>query len=397
MSIAKKIEESIAKSSWIRRMFEDGIRLKEQYGSENVFDFTLGNPFPEPPEKLHVLIQKEIIDNKPGMHGYMPNAGYVETRQALAAHLSDVYGVPLTSSHIVMTCGAGGALNVILKTLLDPQDEVIAPVPFFVEYQAYTENHGGVFKSVASESHFALNLPALEQAITPKTKAVLINSPNNPSGKVYERETIDALATLLKARSTAYGRPIYLISDEPYRDIVYDGTEVPSILAAYPDSLVATSFSKTLSIPGERIGYIAASPGLADGTIALEGLVLSNRILGYVNAPALMQRIIPALLGVTVDIDIYKRKRDLLCDGLAAIGYEFTKPMGAFYLFPESPLEDEVAFVRALQAKNILTVPGRGFGAPGFFRIAYCVADETIMNAMPGFEEVFKKAKAGRL
>ena len=374
-------------------MFEDGLRLKAQYGPENVFDFTLGNPFPEPPEKLHSLIVREVTENKAGMHGYMPNAGYIETRNALAAYLSGVYGVTLTGSHIVMTCGAGGALNVILKTLLDPEDEVLAPVPYFVEYRVYVENHGGIFRPVPCGPDFSLDLTAMAQSITPQTKAVLINSPNNPCGKVYGRETITALAGLLTEKSKAYGHTIYLISDEPYRDIVYDGTEVPSILALYPESLVATSFSKTLSIPGERIGYIAASPAASDCMLMMEGLTMCNRILGYVNAPALMQRILPDLLGVTVDIDIYRKKRDLLCDGLAQIGYDFTKPAGAFYLFPKSPIEDEVEFVKALQAKNILTVPGRGFGAPGYFRIAYCVSDDTIRNAMPGFEEVFNKAK----
>jgi aspartate aminotransferase len=369
-------------------MFEDGIKLKEQFGEENVYDFTLGNPNVAPPNEFQKLLIEAARSDNPGKHAYMPNAGYIETRNAIAAYLSHDQGIPLTGNHIVMTCGAGGALNVILKTLLDPGDEVIVPAPFFAEYQFYVDNHGGCFKPILSRDDFSIDFNALSEAITEHTKAVLINSPNNPTGKVYDEETIRALSSLLNEKSKAAGRPIYLISDEPYRDIVYDGIKVPSLLKDYPNSIIATSYSKTLSIPGERIGYIAANPSIPEIEKVMAGLILSNRILGFVNAPALMQRIIAGMQGITVNIEIYKRKRDLLCDGLAQIGYSFNRPQGAFYLFPKSPIPDDVRFVKSLQEKNILTVPGSGFGAPGYFRIAYCVREESIINAMPGFQEV---------
>ena len=374
-------------------MFEDGMKLKEKYGESNVYDFTLGNPYPEPPPEFQSLLSKAVAAEETGTHGYMPNAGYSKTRSAVAAYISGVHGVSLTAEHIIMTCGAAGGLNVILKAILDQGDEVLVPSPFFAEYQFYVDNHGGILKTVRSKDDFSLDLDALAGALTERTKAVLINSPNNPSGAVYDERSILALASLLKKKGEATGRRIYLISDEPYRDIVYDGISVPSTLKAYPESIVATSFSKTLSIPGERIGYIAVNPECADLDKLLQALILSNRILGFVNAPALMQRIIPDLLGITVDIDIYRKKRDLLCEGLARIGYKFTRPPGAFYLFPKSPIADDIRFVGALKEKNILTVPGTGFGMPGYFRISYCVSDETILNAMPGFEEAFKNAK----
>jgi aspartate aminotransferase len=284
-----------------------------------------------------------------------------------------------------MTCGAGGALNVILKALLDPGEEVVCPAPFFVEYRFYADNAGGVLKTVPTKPDFSLDLAALSAAVGEKTKAVLINSPNNPTGRVYDPASIDGLAELLREKSRALGRTVYLVSDEPYREIVYDGVVVPSILAAYADSFVASSYSKSISLPGERIGYIAVSPKAQPLEELLGALVLCNRILGFVNAPALMQRIVARLQGVQVDAGIYRRKRDLLYDGLLQAGYEVTKPEGAFYLFPRSPVEDDVAFVRTLQEKRILTVPGSGFGGPGYFRVAYCVDDRTILGSLEGF------------
>lgn len=389
MAISRKIEGFITQSSWIRKMFEEGISLKKQFGADRVYDFSLGNPNIDPPALFRDHLGKIVRMNLPGRHAYMPNAGYPETRAAVAAYLSEIHGLPLAAEHIIMTCGAGGALNVILKTLLDPGDEVLVPSPFFVEYRFYADNAGGVLKPVGTKEDFSLDLKALESAITDRTKVVLINSPNNPTGRVYDDESIRALAALLEDKGRMPGKTIYLVSDEPYGEIVYDGVRVPSILKAYPNSIIATSYSKSLSLPGERIGYIAANPLLSGLQDAVDGMVLCNRILGFVNAPALMQRVIAGVQGLHVDVGEYRRKRDLLCDGLASIGYRFHRPEGAFYLFPKTPVEDDVAFVTALQKRRILTVPGRGFGNPGHFRIAYCVDDAAIVNAMEGFKEAF--------
>jgi aspartate aminotransferase len=289
-----------------------------------------------------------------------------------------------------MACGAGGALNVALKTLLDPGDEVIIPVPFFVEYRFYIDNFNGIPRLVQTREDFSLDLAAIESAISEKTKIVLINSPNNPTGKVYGRDAIEELASMLELKERQSGRTIYLISDEPYREIVYGGKEVPSILKACRNSIIATSYSKSISIPGERIGYLAVNPSATDSSDIINGMSLCTRILGFVNAPSLMQRVIAHLQGVQVDVGEYRKKRDLLCDGLSKIGYEVQKPEGAFYLFLKSPVSDDVAFVKALQKENILTVPGSGFEGPGYVRIAYCVDDATIVNSMNGFEKVYK-------
>lgn len=391
MPISQKIRNFSVQSSWIRKMFEEGMKLKAQKGAENVFDFTLGNPNLEPPGEFRAALVQAASDPAAGKHAYMPNAGIMESRQAIAAWLSGVHDVPLNGSNIVITCGAGGGLNVVLKTLLDPGDEVLFPAPFFVEYRFYADNHGGVGKPVPSRDDFSLDLDAFEGAVTEKTKAVIVNSPNNPTGKVLDRASLEGLAGLLREKSRKFGKEIYLISDEPYRDIVYDDVEIPSILRLYENSFVVSSYSKDLSIPGERIGYIAANPGLTALPETMDGLVLCNRILGFVNAPALMQRVIARIQGIKVDAGIYKKKRDLLCAGLAEAGYDFVVPEGAFYLFPRSPVADDVEFTRALQEENILVVPGSGFGGPGHIRIAYCVADAVIEKALPGFGRVMKK------
>jgi len=391
MTISRKIEGMIHQSSWIRKMFEEGDRLAQEYGKENVFDFSIGNPNVEPPRRFKELLVEVAGEDIPRIHGYMPNAGYQDTRSAVAEYLSSEHSVDLSWTNVVMTCGAGGALNVALKTLLDPGDEVIVPTPFFVEYRSYVDNHSGTTKLVETNEDFSLNLQALKEAITEKTKIVLINSPHNPTGKVYDEESINDLGVLLEDKSRELGRELYLLSDEPYRDIVYDGIKVPSILKAYKNSIIATSYSKSISLPGERIGYLAANPAISDIDRVMGGLILCNRIIGFVNAPALMQRIIGRMQGITVDVEEYKRKRDLLCDGLASAGYIFEKPDGAFYLFPRSPIDDDVEFVRALQKKKILVVPGSGFGKSGHFRISYCVDDSTIVNSMKGFEEALKE------
>ena len=393
MSASKKIQAAIKQASWIRKMFEEGASRKAIYGEENVFDFSIGNPNLEPPAEFKVILKDLVNDSCKGQHCYMSNAGYEDTREAVADYLSEHNSQTFSRNDIVMTVGAGGALNVILKTILDPGDEVIIPTPCFMEYRFYVDNHQGIPKFVTIKPDFTLDIEAIRSAITEKTKAVLINSPNNPTGRVFSRSELDSLADLLTEYSEKKGDVIYLVSDEPYKKIVFDGIVVPSIFDVYKSSFIATSFSKDLSLPGERIGYAALNPNIDERSLISAGLVLSNRILGFVNAPALMQRAVNSLLGVSIDVGIYQKKRDILCDGLASMGYEFFRPQGSFYLFPKSPIEDDIAFVSALKDENILTVPGSGCGGPGHFRIAYCVSDETIINSMPGFGRAIEKFK----
>jgi len=391
MPASHKILECVEKSSWIRKMFEEGILRKKKYGPENVFDFSLGNPNLEPPPSFNRVLNEMVNDTRPGLHGYMPNAGFVETRQSVAGYLNKSNRPNFTAEEIVMTVGAGGGLNIVLKTILNPGEEVIIPSPYFVEYNFYLDNHQGVPQIVSTKSDFSIDCEVIQEAITEKTRAVLINSPNNPTGKVYGEDELKELGSILSHYTKKFGSPIYLISDEPYRKIIYDGVSVPSIFDVYNESLVVTSFSKDLSLAGERIGYVAANPDMSDKKSVLAGLVLCNRILGYVNAPALMQRVVSDLLEKSVEISTYKKKRDMICDSLASFGYDFIKPEGTFYVFPRTPVEDDVAFVTALQDENILTVPGSGFGGPGHFRIAYCVSDDVINGSLPGFERVMKK------
>lgn len=390
MPVSAKIADFMERSSWIRKMFEEGARLKQQHGPENVFDFSLGNPNLEPSPGLKKAIAFAANDQSAGIHAYMPNAGLLQTRNAVADKISRDEGVIIDGANVVMTVGAGGALNVALKTLLNPGDDVVIPKPFFVEYVFYCDNHGGSALLVPTKPDFSLDVSEIEKAISPKTAAVLINSPNNPTGRIYTQEQIDALADMLRLKSKETGRPIVLISDEPYRGITYDGATTPSILKAYENSMVVTSFSKDLSIPGERLGYIAMNPAMENAAQTIAGLVLSNRILGFVNAPSLIQRAVTNHLADIVDISVYKRRRDRLYNALVSFGYDVIKPEGAFYLFPKSPIPDDVAFVGKLREKLILTVPGVGFGGPGFFRIAYCVSDETIEGSLKGFEETIK-------
>lgn len=385
MSISKKIKASMSQSSLIRKMFEEGRALKKQHGENNVYDFSLGNPNVDHPREFKRELIKVADQEIKLKHGYTPNAGYLETREAVAQKIVKTTGVKITADHIVMSCGAGGALNVILKSLLDPGDEVIILKPFFVEYPFYIENYNGIVKYAATKPDFSLDIEAIAQAVTPQTKAIIINSPNNPTGKVYSKSNIASLARLLKAKQREYKRPIYLLSDEAYAEIVFDDVALPGILGIYPNSIIAYSYSKTLSLPGERIGYIAVNPKIHEAADLINALILCTRIMGFVNAPALMQRIVAKLQNISVDVEIYQKKRDLLCAGLAKAGYKFTKPQGAFYLFVKSPIDNDVAFVQSLLKHNILVVPGAGFGAPGYFRIAFCVEDKTIRNSLKGF------------
>lgn len=394
MPASQKIAEFIERSSWIRKMFEEGARLKKEHGPENVFDFSLGNPNLDPVGTVRGAMVKAASETIPGIHGYMPNAGFPDVRAAVAQKIREDEQVEISENEIVMTVGAGGALNVVLKTILNPGDEVICPKPFFVEYVFYADNHGGQAVPVPTKPDFSLDLDAIEAAFTPRTAAVLINSPNNPTGKVYSEDEIRALSELIERKGKEIGRTVVLISDEPYRGITYDGVLVPSILKACANSIVVTSFSKDLSLAGERLGYAAMSPRIDNPSLTMDGLVLSNRILGFVNAPALMQRAVKEVLREVVDVSVYQRRRDRLHEALSDFGYDCVLPQGAFYLFPKSPLEDDVKFVAELQKKLILVVPGTGFGGPGYFRISYCVSDATIEGSLKGFEQTIKEVRS---
>ncbi len=394
MTIAKHIEGILTKSSWIRKMFEEGGRLKAIHGAENVYDFSLGNPNLDPPEAFKTILKTLLDHETPGCHGYMPNTGYPEVRKAVADYLCSEQGVSISASEIIMTCGAAGGLNVILKALLDPGDEILTPTPHFVEYGFYVGNHGGVLKTVPTHPDFTLNIEAISNAITPRTKAVLINSPNNPTGQIYSEDSLMALGNVLTQKGKSFGRTIYLMADEPYRKVIYDGVKVPSVFGCYVESIMTTSYSKDISIPGERIGFIAVNPAATYKETLLGAMALTNRILGFVNAPALMQRVIARMQGASVDISAYARKRELLCNGLLESGYDFVKPPGTFYLFPRTPIPDDVEFVKALQQELILVVPGSGFGGPGHFRIAFCVSDDTIIKSLPGFKRVMDHFKS---
>jgi aspartate aminotransferase len=391
MGAAEKITQMMKESSWIRKMFETGAQLKAQHGAEKVFDFSLGNPDLDPPPAFTRTLQSISAANIKGKHTYMPNAGYHEVRAAVAAYISRASGTEIGTDRVIMTCGAGGALNVILKTILNPGDKILVSTPCFVEYRFYVENHGGVLEMVPGTPDFNLDVAVLEKRIDSRTAGIIINSPNNPSGRVYPEETLQELSRMLDKKSKATGRPIYLISDEPYRHIVFDGVKVPWIFTLYKNSLVATSFSKDLSLAGERIGWLAVHPAAEDAEGLVNGAILCNRILGFVNAPALMQRCVAGLLDKHVDIGVYQRRRDRLCRGLTDMGYEVRKPEGTFYLFPRAPGGDDAAFVNLLQEELVLTVPGRGFGLPGHFRIAFCVDDNVIEGALPGFARAIEK------
>lgn len=393
MPVSAQVAHYMESSSWVRAMFEEGARLKKEHGAENVFDFSLGNPDLDPVAAVKDAFVTAAKVSTPGIHGYMPNAGYPDVRAAIAERIRNTEGVPLDEDSIVMTVGASGALNVILKTVVNPLDEVIILVPYFCEYPFYIENHGGRPIKVPTLPDFSPDLSEIEKAITGKTAAAIVTSPHNPTGKVYTENDIQGVAQLLARKGAEVGRAIALIADEPYRETVFDGIIPPSVLKAYPHSFVASSFGKSLSMPGERLGYVAMSPTMDNAALTMGGLILSNRILGFVNAPALAQRAVKTVLSAVVDASIYQRRRDRLCEALKRIGYEFVWPQGAFYLFPKSPLPDDVSFVALLKKKRILTVPGMGYGLPGHFRIAYCVPDKTIEDSLNGFEEAFNEAR----
>lgn len=391
--VSKQVEGYVERSSWIRKMFEAGIELKAKYGQDAVCDFSLGNPDLAPPQAIADGLSEIAQDaTTPFAFGYMPNPGYPFVREALGEYLTKEQGIKIESDDIVVTCGAAGALNTIMRAVLDPGDEVLCPAPFFVEYGFYTENHGGVFKTVpAKPLTFELDIEAIGNAITEKTRIVLVNSPNNPTGAVYTKEELQKLAAVLALKSEEFGRPIYLVADEPYRFLVFDECEVPSILPLYPYSIAVSSFSKNLSLAGERVGFAAVNPDMPGKGELIGGIVLANRILGYVNAPAIGQKLLAKAIGAQVNIAVYAERRKAMTRVLDDAGYNFTMPKGAFYFFPEAPGGDDVEFVAALQEEKILAVPGSGFGYPGYFRLTFCVGEEVINRSAEGFKRAYDK------
>ena len=378
-------------SSWIRRMFEEGVELKQRYGEENIFDLSLGNPIVEPPAEFFQELKKIAENPTSGMHRYMSNAGYIETRAAVAEQLSLETGIKFTASDVIMTHGAAGALNVVLKTILNHGDEAIIFAPYFAEYVHYIDNHYGVSRILPTDEQFAPRVGELEQTINRRTRAVLINSPNNPSGAVYSEERLREIGEVLRKKEAELGTHILLISDEAYRKLIYDGLKYPFPVHHHSNSIIATSHSKDLALPGERIGYIAVHPQCNDRENLVNGFIHVNRTLGFVNATALMQHIVRHLQGVTVSVAEYQKKRDFMLDNLSGMGYEIVKPQGAFYIFPKSPIEDDVAFVREILQLKVLTVPGSGFGTPGYFRIAYCVEDKVLEGSLDGLRAAAQK------
>ena len=392
MSVSNRVQRGMEIGSWIRRMFEEGIAMKKKYGAENVYDLSLGNPIMEPPEEFKREI-KRLADNPfKGMHGYMENAGYPETRAAVGEQLTRETGIKLTEKDIIMAVGAAGAINVALKTILDPGDEVLLFIPWFVDYFNYVENHDGVVKPVPTDEHFMPKLDALEAAITPRTKALLIDSPNNPTGVVYSADLMEQMADILRKKEVEYGTEIFIVSDEPYKKIIYDGLKYPSPLNFHRHSIIATSHSKDLSIAGERIGYVALHPDCEQHDEMITGFVFCTRVLGFINAPAFMQNVVRNIQQVTINVGEYQRHRDYIYDNLVRMGYEVNKPQGAFYIFPKCPIEDDVAFIHELQEDyHVLTVPGIAFGQTGYFRMVYCTDDRTLECSMPGLEALAKK------
>lgn len=389
--ISKKMENMVANSSAIRAMFEEGNRLAQIYGAENVYDFSLGNPNVPAPEAVKKAI-KELLDKEDPLvlHGYTnSNAGYEDVRQAVADSLNSRFGTAFGAKNITMTVGAAGGLNVILKALLNPGDEVIAFAPYFGEYRSYTNNYDGVLVEISPNTEdFQPKLDEFEEKITARTKAVIVNTPNNPTGVVYSEETIKRMAAILEAKQKELGTDIYLISDEPYRELVYDGILVPYLTKYYANTIVGYSYSKSLSLPGERIGYLVIPDEAADSENLISAANVATRILGFVNAPTLQQKVVKKCLGEETDISYYNRNRETLYEGLKELGFECIRPEGAFYLFVKSPLEDEKTFCAAAKKYNILIVPGTSFACPGYVRLAYCVSYETIVNSLPKFKEL---------
>jgi aspartate aminotransferase len=389
VSIARSIAEQMEHASWIRRMFEIGLQLRRERGAENVFDFTLGNPDVEPPAAVIEALGRVVAANRPGSHGYMPNAGFPEVRAAVARHLAARSGVAFTAADIIMTTGAAGAINTVLKSILDPGDEVIVLNPYFPEYRFYIENHGGRVVPVETDARFQPDVERIARALTPRTRAIILNSPNNPTGALYGEAILRKLNSIIR-------EPVLAICDEPYRPIVFDGAAAPETLAIVERSVLAWSWSKAMAIAGERIGYLAIPPRLAEAAALGNACTFAHRILGYVNAPALWQRVVAEVPGATVDVARYQEKRDLICGALTAMGYDAPRPQGTFYVFPRTPIADDVAFIGMLQREGILAVPGSGFGRAGYMRLSLTVPRATIERSLAGFERAIRACGSAR-
>jgi len=388
--ISTKMKSLVSNNSTIRAMFEEGKRLSEIYGEENIFDYSLGNPNVEPPENIKNVISEILNEEKPNfVHGYMNNSGYEDVRDAISAFLNKKNDLNLSRDNIIMTCGAAGGLNIILKSILNPDDEVITFAPYFGEYNNYVQNFDGkLVISPTNAETFEPDLKALSEVITSKTKALIINNPNNPTGVVYSKEVIQDLANLLNKKQKDLNTTIYLISDEPYREIVYDAIEVPCLLKYYDNTFIGYSYSKSLSLPGERIGYVVMNTLMDSFEEMTSALSIANRILGFVNAPSLFQRVIAKSLDSEVDVSIYKKNRDLLYNHLISLGFTCVKPQGAFYLFPKSPIKDDKKFCADAKQFNLLLVPGSAFGCPGHVRLSYCISYEKIENSLQAFDKL---------
>ncbi|MCQ2379704.1 MAG: pyridoxal phosphate-dependent aminotransferase [Victivallaceae bacterium] len=383
--LSNYVDGCLGRASLIRKMFEVGIEMKKKFGADNVFDFSLGNPdLPSPPEVAAAL--RRIADDaiSPLALGYMQNAGCPEVRARLARKISEEQGVATEASHVILTCGAAGGLNVFLKTVCDPGAEVVVPNPYFAEYFFYVANASAKIVPVqAKDPDFELDVPAMERAFNENTRAVIINTPNNPTGRIYTRRELEDLAAAVRRAEAKFGHEIFVISDEPYRILNFDNLEIPSIFEIFDSGIVIGSFSKSLSLAGERIGYIAVSSKIADSGHLMDGLIFSNRTLGFVNAPAVGQKLLLDCLDAKVDLDTYRCRRDAMAEVLSGAGIEFFRPQGAFYVFAKSPVEDEFVFTEALTAERVLAVPGRGFGRPGFVRFAFCMSEKIIRGAAP--------------
>ncbi len=388
--ISQEIQQQIEQGNFIRKAFEEGIALKKQYGEDKVFDLSLGNPILEPPPEFYQQLQKLVNDPLPGMHRYMVNAGYPETRREIAQYLATETGLPFTEKDIVMSIGAGGGITISLRALLSQGDEVIVFAPYFPEFLLYIANQSGVAKVVPTDENFNPNLEALEKTITHRTKVIIINSPNNPTGVVYKENILRQLGQIVQASESRFNTQIFILSDEPYRKLTYDGVKCPYVFSYHPRTIAVTSHSKDLSLAGERIGYVAINPQCNENGELGAAISFCNRALGFVNAPALMQRIVGKLQRVCIDVREYQRKRDFLYRELTGMGYSIVKPEGAFYMFPKSPIND-IEFTDELRKRLVLTVPGTAFGAPNYFRIAFCVEDRVIEGSLAGFRELARK------
>ncbi|HOJ11252.1 MAG TPA: pyridoxal phosphate-dependent aminotransferase [Clostridiales bacterium] len=392
--ISEKIAHNLGSSSWIRAMFEEGEKLRKIYGPDKVYDFSIGNPETEPPAGVKKALESIVSGNKTGVHRYMSNAGYPDVREKVAQYINKEKGSSLTADNIIMTCGAAGALNVVLKTILNPGEEVIVFSPYFVEYLFYIDNHGGKPVVVPTVSDtFEPDIDAFEKQINSRTKAVIINSPNNPTGIIYSEKMLMKMAEVINKKEKDFNSTIFLIADEPYDKIVYDEATVPSVLKIFKNSIIVNSFSKSLALPGERIGYIAANSLIDNISLLMSGFVFANRTLGFVNAPAIFQKVIADSLDQAVEVDGYKKRRDVLYNGLIDLGFQCVKPEGAFYLFPKALIDDDVEFAKKAVKHNLLVVPGTGFGYPGYFRLSYCISLKTIENSLPAFKALVEEFK----